>query len=73
MKDTVQLIDADGVARTFRCDDITEQLIRGNFTIYGMNVRTILQLRTEYQKLAGPDPMTEQTVRETFSHYGPPR
>ncbi len=71
--DTIQLIDSSGETRFFRPEDLYEQLAKGGFKLLGMDIRTVLQLRAEYQKLAGPEPITEHSVRETFSKYGPSR
>ena len=34
--------------------------------LYGMSLPIILQLRTEYHKLGGCEPITDESIREIF-------
>ena len=71
--ETIQITDDTGTPRSIPLANIYEHLARQDFKLYGMSLSIILQLRTEYQKLGGTEPMTDESVKEIFMRYGPAR
>jgi len=70
---TIQIIDDTGTPRSIPLANLYQHLTRQDFKLYGMSLPIILQLRAEYQKLGGTEPMTEESVKEIFMRYGPSR
>jgi hypothetical protein len=63
----LRIVDVDGVPRYFDAVSFYTQLAQQDFKLFGMTVPVILKLREEYQKLAGPEPMTEESVEAVFA------
>jgi hypothetical protein len=60
-------VDDIGVSRSIPEANLYHGLYSQDFKIYGMSWTVILRLRTEYLKLGGKEPITEESIQEIFS------
>jgi len=67
MKYTTILKDVNGVTFVVDTAELYTQLVADDFRLLGMELKTILRLRTEYLKRGGQEPITEASVAAIFS------
>ena len=48
-------------------DELTRAFAENCFTLFGMSLHTVAQLRCEYMNRKGPLPMTPESVKEIFA------
>lgn len=71
MSDHVLMKDIDGKTVVLKISDLSAYFMTNGVIVYGMNIKTIAALRSEYIKLGGPINITPESVKETFNKKNP--
>lgn len=64
----LMLRDANGKWVCIKEEDFMEALVTNHFTILGMTLGTLCELRNEYLKRGGNEIITEKSIKEVFSN-----
>lgn len=59
--------DINGQFVTIKTEDLIQYLLESDFTIFGMNIETIKELRNQYLLHGGKMDITPERVKEVFS------
>lgn len=60
------LTDDTGTPRIIPEANLYQHLCQKDFLLFGMSLPIIMRLRTEYFKLGGCEPITDESIREIF-------
>lgn len=67
MNDIVILKDINGIKRQIPLNEIMTNFTENKLTIYGIDMKSMMQMRTEYLKCGGNLPITAQSVKKAFT------
>ena len=67
MDNIIRIKDANGTYRRINCDDLIKFLSDNKFSVFGIGIDEIAELKNWYFALGGQLPITSESIRDIFS------